>query len=435
MTPESSATGTVAALELSRSCDETSARYPGWRVLFASFIGLAFSPGPMIFGSFGLFAPHLHRSFGWSLGRIMLALTLFNVAGVLASPYTGRLIDRFGVRVVLFPALLAFAAGFLGLAYSVASLSQFYLLAFLWGAFTVGTQSISYTKLLTVWFERRRGLAVGIAAAGLGLGYSIVPLLIAKLLGQMDWHAALAVMALVIALVPTGLNALFAHPRPKVPGMQSLLPAGLSLQQARHTPEFWYMSGAIFLASTALTGVVPHLALMTLDRGFTAPQAALVAATYGISTIVGRVLVGALADRYFVPRVAMLFFAISTLGFLWAALIGVHASLAVLALIALTIGLGFGAESDVIALFISRYFGQRSFGAIYGALLAVFLIGASAGPPLFGFGRDRLGSYAPLMLAAAAVMIGAVLLLARLAPPRLQPDSASSAVAFTRSRK
>jgi MFS family permease len=366
---------------------------------------------PMIFGSFGLFAPQLRTNFGWSLGQIMLSLTLFNVAGVLAAPHTGRLIDRFGARAILFPSLLAFAGGFLGLAYLVTSLGEFYLLAFLWGACTVGTQSISYTKLLTVWFKRRRGLAIGIAAAGLGLGYSIVPLLIARLLGQMDWHAALAVMALIIVVVPTGLNALFAHPKPVASGAQDFSPAGLSLPQARRTPEFWYMAGAIFLASTALTGVVPHLALMTRDHGFTVSQAAIVAATYGISTIIGRVVVGALADRYFVPRVAMFFFGISTLGFLWAALIGSQPSLVVLALVALTIGLGFGAESDVIALFISRYFGQRSFGAIYGALLAVFLIGASAGPPLFGFGRDRLGSYSPLMLAAAAVMVGAVLLL------------------------
>jgi hypothetical protein len=63
---------------------------------------------------------------------------------------------------------------------------------------------------------------------------------------------------------------------------------------------------------------------------------------------------------------------------------------------------------------ISRYFGQRSFGAIYGVLLAAFLIGASAGPALFGFGHDRLHSYASLMFAAAGVMVGAVLLLGRL---------------------
>src|SRR5882672_1346994 len=139
---------TTAVASHSHSADDSEAfpSYRGWRVLFASVVGLAFSPGPMIFGSFGLFAPHLHEHFGWSLGQIMLSLTLFNIASVLTAPYTGRLIDRYGVRAILFPALFAFLCGFLGLAYSVTSLGGFYVLAAVWGALTVGTQSISYTK-------------------------------------------------------------------------------------------------------------------------------------------------------------------------------------------------------------------------------------------------------------------------------------------------
>jgi len=407
-------TSSAASLQQSVDDPEASALYPGWRVLLASVVGLAFSPGPMIFGSLGLFAPHLSERFGWSLGQIMLCLTLFNVASVLAAPYTGRLLDRYGVRAILFPSLLAFLCGFLGLGYGVTSLTGFYALAVIWGALSVGTQSISYAKLLTIWFSRRRGLAVGIAAAGLGLGYTIVPLLVTRLLGELDWHTVLAVMALLIAVIPTGLNILFAHARPAASDSQESVASGLTLTQARATPSFWYMAGAILLASTALTGVVPHLVLLARERGFGATQAAQVAAAYGLSTIIGRVLVGALADRYFVPTVAMCFFGISALGFLGAGLIDFHASLALVMSVALTIGLGFGAESDVIALLISRYFGQRSFGAIYGVLLAAFLIGASIGPPLFGFGHDRLGTYSPLMFAAAGTMIASVVMLTRL---------------------
>ena len=389
--------------------------YPGWRVLLASFIGLAFSPGPLIFGSFGVLAPHLRADFGWSLGQIMLALTVFNVASVLAAPYTGRLIDRHGVRAILFPSLLLLVAGFMGVAWFVNSLPSFYLLATLWGALTVGTQSISYTKLLTLWFERRRGLAVGIAAAGLGLGYSLVPLLVTRLLAGMDWRAALTAIAAAVAVVPVGVNLLFAHPRENnTTGAAGAALPGLTLEQARSTAAFWQMAGAILLASIALTGVVPHIVLFGREHGLSATTAAQVAAAYGISTIAGRVLVGALADRLFVPVVAMGFFGISALGFLAAGLVGSDASLAILTCVALTIGLGFGAESDVIALLISRYFGQRNFGSIYGVLLAAFLVGASIGPPLFGFGHDRLGTYSPLMIGAAAVMVMALALLSRL---------------------
>lgn len=408
------AAGEVVSLAYSTDDRESFPLYPGWRVLVAAVVGLAFSPGPMVFGSFGLLAPHLQQRFGWTLGQIMLTLTLFNLGSVLAAPYTGRLIDRFGVRKILFPSLAAFLCGFVTLAYAVASLGALYLLALVWGASTVGTQSISYTKLLTVWFKHRRGLAVGIAAAGLGLGYSIVPLLVAALLGKLDWRGTLAVLAVLLAVVPTSLNAAFAHARAPALRNPQDEPPGLSLAQARSTASFWLIAGAIFLASMALTGVVPHLPLLARERGFTVTEAAEVASAFGVSTIVGRVLVGALADRFFLPTVAMCFFGVSALGFLGAALLGSHASLALLSLTALAIGFGFGAESDVIALLISRYFGQRSFGAIYGVLLAAFLIGASAGPPLLGFGHDRLGRYPPLMLVAAGVMVCAVALLAGL---------------------
>jgi MFS family permease len=394
---------------------ESATSYQGWRVLFASFVAMAFSPGPMIFGSLGLLAPHLQRSFGWGLGQIMLSLTMFNIAGVLAAPYTGRLIDRFGVRAVLFPSLLAFLGGFLALAYAVDSLLGWYVLAFCWGALTVGTQSISYTKLLTVWFERRRGLAVGIAAAGLGLGYSVVPLMITSLLAVLSWQTTLATMAAIVAAVPMTLNAFLAHPRPAT-STATTVASGLSLREARATENFWYMAAAIFLASTTLTGIVPHLTLVSRDHGFTASEAATIAATYGVSTIIGRVMVGMLADKCFVPRVAMAFFALSAVGFVWVAMLPPQPQLLTLALIALTIGLGFGAESDVIALFTSRYFGQRSFGAIYGALLSVFLIGASVGPPLFGFGREYFGDYSPMMFAAAVAMVIAVWLLSKMGP-------------------
>lgn len=403
--------------------DEASPIYPGWRVLLAAVIGLAFSPGPLIFGSLGLFAPHLAHDFGWNRGAIMLSLTFFNVAGVIASPFTGALIDRIGVRKVLFPALLALVLGFVALSQLGGSRPLFYAIAFVWGGLTVGTQSISYTKLITGWFVRRRGLAVGIAAAGLGLGYTLVPLIVGRLLAQMDWRHAMLALAALVVLLPILVNAVFSRPNPAVRAAGGADLAGLTVAQARATPAFRQMAAAIFLASAALTGVVPHIALLALDRGMSTQQAAAIAATYGLSTIFGRVLVGALADRFFVPRVAMAFFGMSAVGFVLAALLGASGSAGMLMLVALTIGLGFGAESDVIALFISRYFGQRCFGAIYGLLLAIFLVGSSVGPALFGYGHDLAGSYGPPMLAGAVVMALACLMLARLGP---YPESADT---------
>lgn len=401
---------------------ESNLGYPGWRVLVAAVIGLAFSPGPMIFGTFGLFAPHFVSEHGWSRGAIMLALTFFNVAGVLVSPLTGSLLDRHGVRRLLFPAMIALALGFPALAYLAGSLPLLYAVTFAWGATTVATQSISYSKLITGWFVQHRGLAIGIAAAGLGVGYVVMPLIAGALLSALDWRVALSALALLVMTVPFLCNLTLARPAAVTATLASTTAlAGLTLAEARRTREFALMAAAILLASVALTGIVPHISLLALDHGLSTGQAAAVASAYGLSTIAGRVLVGWLADHFPVPRVAIAFFACSALGFVLAVSVSAHAGMAMLVLVALTIGLGFGAESDVIALFISRYFGQRAFAAIYGYLLAAFLVGSSIGPALFGFVRDASGGYGAVMTIATGLMAAACCALALLPVMKREP--------------
>lgn len=395
------------------SLAESDPAFPGWRVLAGAVIGLAFSPGPMVFGSMGLIAPFLEAGNNWTRAQVMLCLTLFNLSGILAAPYTGRLIDRHGARAVLLPSIVLLAMGFSALAFLSGSLWSFYIVAFVWGGVTVGTQSISYTKLIGGWFERHRGLAIGIAAAGLGLGYMLVPLILARLLAGMSWQVAYATLGLIVLAGPLLVNAMVARPNPQVAEVHADA-AGMTLEQAVRTPAFALMAGAILLASVALTGVVPHIALMALDRGFTREDAAITASVYGLSTVIGRVLVGWLADRFPVTQVGALFFGLSLIGFVLAGALGATATLPLLVFLALVIGLGFGAESDIIALLILRFFGRRSFGAIYGWLLSAFLIGASIGSPLFGLGHDKLGSYGAAMFAAAVVMAAVIVLMLRL---------------------
>jgi len=392
---------------------ESSPAFPGWRVLLGAVIGLAFSPGPMVFGSMGLIAPFLEAGHGWTRAQVMLCLTLFNLSGILTAPWTGRLIDRHGARAVLLPSIALLSIGFAALAFLSGSLWSFYAVAFVWGGVTVGTQSISYTKLIGGWFDRHRGLAIGIAAAGLGLGYMLVPLILARLLANMSWQAAYATLGLIVVAGPLLVNAVVARANPQASAMHDE-GTGLTLHEAVRTRAFALMAAVILLASIALTGVVPHIALLALDRGFAREDAAVAASVYGLSTVIGRVLVGWLADRYPVTRVGALFFALSLIGFLLAGGLGGTASLPLLVFLALVIGLGFGAESDIIALLIIRFFGRRSFGAIYGWLLSAFLIGASIGSPLFGLGHDWLGSYQAAMFGAALIMATVIVMMLRL---------------------
>lgn len=413
---------------------ESSVRYPGWRVLAACVVGMVFSSGPMLFGSMGLMVEHFEAEFGWSRGGIMLSLSINTVATILAAPLCGRLIDRFGARNVLLPSILVFAGLWASVPLFTGALTQLYLIIFLIGFFTVGTQSISYIRVVSAWFNEKRGLAIGITASGLGLSYMLTPLVVQQVLMYRSWPYAYWTMAAMILCIsfPTMLLVIRNQPAASAETetareTEAELQHGLTLRQAMGTREFWVIGFALLIFSLLLTGLVPHIVPIMTERGVTASQAALTASMMGFATFVGRIVVGYLVDRIFAPYVAILFFASAALGFLILAS-GVTAPVAILA--AVMIGLGFGAESDLIGYFVSRYFGLLSFGEIYGYIYAAFLIGAGAGPFLLGFGHDLFGDYIGLLTTFGIVAGGGCLLFLLLRPfPDFTTESADAIAA------
>src|SRR5689334_685871 len=155
---------------------ESTPTYFGWRVLLGAVVGLALSPGPVALLLLGALAPRLAAAHGWTLGAIMASLTFLNLASIVAAPVAGKIIDRVGARAVLLPSIAAMAICLLLWGYTATTLPRLYAISAIYGFATIGAQSLTYTKLLTSWFDRNRGLVLGIASAGLGLGYSVLPI-------------------------------------------------------------------------------------------------------------------------------------------------------------------------------------------------------------------------------------------------------------------
>jgi MFS family permease len=151
---------------------------------------------------------------------------------------------------------------------------------------------------------------------------------------------------------------------------------GLTLREAVCTRAFWIMVGVFFLVTASVHACFIHLPAVLADRGATAQVAALASSLFGVGMFVGRIGCGYLLDVFFAPRVsAVLFAAVATgLGFL---AVGHAISAAFVG--AFLVGLGLGAETDIMAYLVSRYFGLRSYGAIFGWIWAVFGLSGGLG--------------------------------------------------------
>jgi len=188
---------------------------------------------------------------------------------------------------------------------------------------------------------------------------------------------------------------------------------GITPRAALNSSTFWLIASALFLVGTSVHGCVIHLVPLLTDRGVSPTTAAFASSLVGIAILFSRVGSGYLLDHLFASIVAGCFFAAASLGMwlFWAGLGGKFLFLAVV-----LVGLGMGAEVDVIAYLTSRYFGLRSLGEIYGFFFAIYTLFGALGPILMAKGFDRAGSYRLVLLCFSLGTLVAVALISRLGP-------------------
>lgn len=389
---------------------ESSPRFFGWRVLIAAFIGMAFSPGPIIAVLLGAIAAQLSAEFHIDRGQVMFSLTVFSFATIASVCFVGRLIDQLGARRVLIVSASLVVLNLFALAYFANTIMAFYCLVGLFGFVSTGAQSITYNKLLSAWFDQKRGLAIGISTAGVGLGYAVLPVVMAQALGVTTWRGSIAVLA-ALTLLPLILAICLAvAPSGASDRLDWKPPPGIAFTAALRDAKLWAIALAIFCITTSALGLVPHLVGFSQDLGI--PVTTL-SSVFGVATLAGRFAFGYLFDRFFAPWVAACCFIISAGGFGILALAAAHLGAGLGDGIAVAVvGFGLAAEGDLIGYLTSRYFGLLAFGQIYGFLYIIFLLGIALGPYAFGVGRDLFGTYTAVFAAAGgfAIIAGVLML-------------------------
>lgn len=392
----------------------------GWWVVLVSSLGLSSNPGQFAFGALGLFIIPLGSAFGWSRTEVSLALTLFTVALACSQPLVGGMVDRYGSKRVLLPSTIIFALLLAAIPALVSELWHFWLIFILIGSLASGANAMPYLRILGAWFDRKRGLAYGLALSGAGVGYAYVPPLLEYLISQFGWRTGYYSLAAILLLITVPLLWLFLRDNPAQMGLQqdgtttqtaapaNELPAdstaatGMSWRQALRSRVFWLLYPIFVIISLSLYGVLAHFVPMLTDGGMATRLAALAAGTLGVTIIISRPIIGYLIDHYFAPYIALCCFLLSTAGFI---ILSVDAGGPHVFAVAVLIGVSLGAELDLLAFLTSRYFGMRAFGVLYGIQFSGFMLGASLGPVLFGLTFDVNGNY-QLILRCSALLMG-----------------------------
>ena len=402
---------------MATAASEDVLRYEGWRVAGASAVGVFVSFASLLVYTFGILLKPLAEEFGWSREAVSAAFGIAAMTVAVCSPPLGYLLDRHSPRRIIVPSLIVFGGAFASLSLLTPRIWHLYAVFFVLGIVGNGTAQMAYSRAVSSWFVRRRGMALAIVMSGGAVGAMVLPPIAGVLISQYGWRRACVALGAMVLVIGVPTAARFIRERPAETAGIRPHTAGATLAEGLRSRMFWIIVVVLFGSSIAQNGAIAHIAALLTDRGVSAQGGALALSAMGAASLAGRFTTGWLLDRYFAARVSFALLSLAALGtFLLAGANSLGMGLVAAALI----GFGMGGEQDVTPYLLSRYFGLRSFSMLYGFTWTAYAIAGAIGPVLMGRAFDATGSYQTLLvtLAAATVAVAALMLLL----PRYRDD-------------
>ncbi len=418
--PQSS--DTIQSDELTPGLSEFDLAYYGWRVVLAACLGVMAGFGSLFVYTFTVFVKPLGAEFGWSREVVSSGFAIAAVTVGLCSPLLGRWIDRFGPRRIILPCMTVFGCGIASLALLRSGVWQFYLTCFVLGVVGNGAAHLAYSRSISTWFQRRLGLALAFVMVGSGLGAMILPVVAQSIISRSGWRAAYAALGCIALLLGLPLSWRYIRERGLLlPQSAPVAHSGLTCQQGLRSFAFWIIVAVLCVSSISMNGAITQMSALLTDRGITASGAALCASLLGGSSLLGRVGVGWLLDRFFGGRVAFLISLATAAGIF---LLARANSFPAGCLAAALIGIGAGGEAAITPYLLTRYFGLRAFSTLYGVTWTFYAAAAAIGPVILSRAFDSTGSYTSLLvLLAAALALAAAM---NLLLPRYSDSTATN---------
>ncbi|MGE4432164.1 MAG: MFS transporter [Sphingobium sp.] len=391
------------------------------------WIGFIVGPNAMIAATNSNFLNVLPDALHTSRTSIAFVFAMALWLNAAMVPFAGKAMDRFGVRQVILPGILIFALAF----FLLSRMSVLWHFVLLQALLTLGatlTSSVGYAKVIAMWFDRHRGFVLGLCVAlGAGAAQTVMPKVSSWLITDHGWRGGyMGLSAIVLCLGFPLVYLLVRAPRDHASSVASLdaggnpegmerVPEllGVTRGQALRQPVFYLVFFAIMCGSMALLGTMQHVVPMLLERGLTLGTATTIMSCAFAGVVAGEFSSGFLVDRFNTPRVILPYFVCAAIG-----VMAVHTQNDMFLLLpgAFLMGLGLGGEVGQNAYLVSRYFGLKAFGAIYGMTFAASAVGNGTGLILLGVIRDQTGSYEMGRYLVGAAIAVSILCIASLKP-------------------
>ena len=379
--------------------EEKQRVFYGWYLVAVCFI-INFIVFGISVNTFTVYVKPIVTDMDWTRAQFSFGLTLASLAMAVVAPFVGRLIDKTGARIAM--AIGISTVGFCTVMLSKAAiLGQFYLLYMISGMGQAAATLIPISLVISNWFELKRGRALGIVMTGTGLGAMVMVPVTSWIVVNWGWRTSYFVMGLVIlSMVP--LCLIFIRTRPADLGLkpdgglvfetETVIIKGFSLNEAVKTGSFWFISAMMFLFGLIGMGLTLHLMPYLTDIGHKEITAGMIISVVSAMTVVGKVGMGVIADRWGLRKVLMLTCGLIIIGIL---LLMRAETLKIALIFASIYGLAIGVPLLINPALTAFSFGLKHYGTIFGILSLFNIFGAGIGATLTGAIFDSAGSYMP----------------------------------------